>query len=1259
MFDVTPDDINQLNDVDLRELVGRLCEAELQRLGLSPAAVTWGGNQTAADGGLDVRVSLPSGTLIEGFVPRASTGFQVKKPDMPRAEIITEMRPGQAIRPVIQELADEAGAYIIVSSAGSTADSALRKREGALREALTGVRNAEKLQTEFYDRTRLATWVRCHSGLVIWVRSRVGRSLAGWQPYGPWSGKVEGVEAEYLLDDKLRLSFGQQSESSEQPMVQAIDKLRDKLSAPGSIVRLVGLSGVGKTRLVQALFDERIGQRPLSQSQAVYTNLSDDPDPQPVGMVSNLIANRMPAILIVDNCPPELHRRLSDLCLGAGSSVSVLTVEYDVRDDQPEGTQVVTLDTSSLELIDTLIQRRYPHLSQVDARTIAEVSGGNARIAIALADTVKHSESISGLSSEELFQRLFRQRHDSDNALLRAAQAFSLVYSFQGGALEGELAELPALAVLADQEARDMYRHVGVLLRRDLVQQRGQWRALLPHAIANRLAAFALEETPRDVIDRYLVGDGTGRLARSFSRRLSFLHEHPKAVAIAESWLAPGGLLGDVASLTEQGRAMFENIAPVSPEATLSALERVGDGAAIVWARHQSLLRSLAYDPPLFERSVRMLALAVVGAMTEQNTNQVSHTFESLFWIELSGTHASIAQRLGVIEELLTSVETKRRALGVTAMRQVFETSSISSFQQFDFGSRSRDYGYAPKSEIEASQWYHSALKLLERLADSHQALNAELRELLASTFRGLWHNAGVQGELVALFRRFSHAGFWREGWLACREVLHIDKEHLSADDFAQLSALENELKPSNTLEQVRAIVLGDRLNGYDLSELQEDSQGADERLVEFTYELATEVIGDAAAFAEILPELLRGGIRVWSFGRGLAKASSDARATWMSLAQVLEQIAQQHRSPDLFNGFLAELWDLDRELAQELLDSVLRQPAVLAFLPMLHSAIGLDERGIDRLQQAFLAGGVSIEALRSLSFWHSTTYTPGAPLKEFLLFIAKQHDGFDVALGILCGGILSNGSAKKVRDPKLLEVGQELLKDITFIQKNNHVRDRYLSEVVRACLSTPDAYPVAVLVAARLSQAVVANETTVFCNDGLFKALFESQPLAVLDALFSREECDERVGIRFFDRLHSNSGNLVDTLSSEALIEWCEVDCERRYPLAASFITFAYRPVATDPLIWSDHAKRILTLAPDAERVLAIFIERFKPRRWSGSRAALIEKNAKLLDDLACENTPHLIAIVAAAKARLADEILREHQWEAQKDRQEDERFE
>ena len=73
MFEITGDDIAALNDEDLRTFVGRLCEAELRRRSLPSSAVSWGGNQTATDGGLDVRVALGAGTSIDGFVPKPNT----------------------------------------------------------------------------------------------------------------------------------------------------------------------------------------------------------------------------------------------------------------------------------------------------------------------------------------------------------------------------------------------------------------------------------------------------------------------------------------------------------------------------------------------------------------------------------------------------------------------------------------------------------------------------------------------------------------------------------------------------------------------------------------------------------------------------------------------------------------------------------------------------------------------------------------------------------------------------------------------------------------------------------------------------------------------------------------------------------------------------------------------------------------------------------------------------------------------------------
>ncbi len=174
------DDIARLNDERLRAVVARLCEAELRSRDLCPSCVTWGGNQNAADGDIDVRVALPVGTALDGFVPRPVTGFQVKQQDMPRTEILHEMHPDGVVRSAIQTLADQSGAYIIVSSQGSTADTALSNRRDAMKEAMEGNPNAARLLLDFYDRTRIATWVRTHEVLIPWVREQSGRTITGW-----------------------------------------------------------------------------------------------------------------------------------------------------------------------------------------------------------------------------------------------------------------------------------------------------------------------------------------------------------------------------------------------------------------------------------------------------------------------------------------------------------------------------------------------------------------------------------------------------------------------------------------------------------------------------------------------------------------------------------------------------------------------------------------------------------------------------------------------------------------------------------------------------------------------------------------------------------------------------------------------------------------------------------------------------------------------------------------------------------------------
>ncbi len=68
---------------------------------------------------------------------------------------------------------------MIVSSKGSTADLRLIDGRDAMRAAAADLGCGTELHLDFYDRTRLATWVREYPGEILWLRNRIGQSLPG------------------------------------------------------------------------------------------------------------------------------------------------------------------------------------------------------------------------------------------------------------------------------------------------------------------------------------------------------------------------------------------------------------------------------------------------------------------------------------------------------------------------------------------------------------------------------------------------------------------------------------------------------------------------------------------------------------------------------------------------------------------------------------------------------------------------------------------------------------------------------------------------------------------------------------------------------------------------------------------------------------------------------------------------------------------------------------------------------------------------
>jgi hypothetical protein len=1265
MLEIIGNHIALLSDEDLRSLIGLLCEADLRKRGLPASAVTWGGNQTAKDGGLDVRVALRAGTAIEGFIPRAATGFQVKKSDMPPSAIGPEMKPKGMIRPVISALAQDSGAYIIVSANGSTADSALSDRRAAMAGAVTGMPEATKLELDFYDRNRIATWVREHAGMMLWVRTKIGKAIPGWRSHGAWSHRPASG-GDYLLDETVRIRSATANEGEGLSTLAGIHKLRDALREPGKVVRLVGLSGIGKTRLVEALFDVKIGERALDSALAVYTNVAEGPTPQPSGMASDLVAAGTRAVLVIDNCPPEVHRHLSEIARAPTSTISVITVEYDIREDQPEGTDVFELEPSSPALVEKLLAARFPKLSQVDRQTIAdaEFSGGNARIAIALAETVRPGESIKGLGDAELFKRLFEQRHGSNEPLDIIAQALSLVYSFDGENTKAD-GELAALGRLVGKSPSEMYRGAQELYRRDLAQARSVWRAVLPHAVANRLAAAALENIPLATIQTELIEGDSERLLKSFSRRLGYLDGSKQARSIVASWLKRGGLLADLAKMTGEQQAMFTNVAPAAPEAVLGALEAAlaTDNAETLEAcrTHVRLLRSLAYEAALFDRVVALLVkLATADKPALQETDP-ERALVTLFYVILSGTHAPVEQRLRWVESWLRSDDKRLRELGAQALGALMQTESFSPSHSFDFGAHSRDYGLWPRGPAALGHWFGLVLGVAEAFSLSNDPVAARVRKAIAAEFRGLWTNANCFDELERIAKAIAGDGFWRDGWIAARQTLRYDGKRLSPEIRERLAALEAHLRPKNLVHQVRGVVLDAKGSAVDLDDLEDgdDYQTVRARLEAAVTRLGTDVAHDPAAFAKLLPELVENSGKLRAFGHALALAADVPQALWAPLVRAFA--VSTKKNTQVLNGFLTGIQQRDDALADAMLDEAVTHPALAADFPVLQGSVTIDERGVARLRRALAHGTAPIGAYNNLAYGRSCDPIPGPTFRDLVLAIGERPGGEVVALDILAMRIFTDRSDKRLTVPETMEAGRKLLQ--AFELPNERTRDERIDHdlalVVSGCLEGSEGRQAAVKLCGRLIEGFDKRHLSPSDYADTMTALFKLHPSEMLDAFFAQGEKRRRRAVQTFALFMRHRANPLSAVPDELILAWSDKDPVTRYPLVAATATLFKRPNHQLPEAWTPLTTKLFAKAPDAKEVLAEIVHRLRPMSWSGSRATKMESRLRLLEQLDTGSKTQLIQAVSDAAASLRKDIATERKHETESERANSGRFE
>jgi len=785
---------------------------------------------------------------------------------------------------------------------------------------------------------------------------------------------------------------------------------------------------------------------------------------------------------------------------------------------------------------------------------------------------------------------------------------------------------------------------------------------------------LAIDSFPASVLIKDLVESASDRVAVSFSRRLGYLHDSKGARKIVQGWLEPGGRYGNVASLTDTGRQIFSNIAPVHQESALNALDRASQDPDFVSTNNRNrsyytkIARSLAYEPALFGQAVEVLQRFALAEPERYRDNSSRDMLRSLFFCHLSGTEARADHRSEFVQSLLRSENDGRLKLGLLLLDAALEGTHFLSSYGFYFGARKRGYGWSPRGIDDLLTWYHPFLEIAVEAGSDNSVRGREARVVLAKSVRGLW-NVGLQDEIATVVYALSTGDGWPEGWHAIRSILQWDKDNITEETCNHLRDLEKTLAPVALKATICAKVLSENIYLDDLDDEHDAAEAIVSRYSKSereSTELGKMVTCDDGLLAELLPEVMQrhdAGTKVWHFGFGVGLEILSADDLVVQIRNLVVDAAPGNVDLLFFRGFISGRHSVNPIEVNAFLDAALTDDVWGKRLPELQLQTKLDTAGYDRILRSLELGDTPIWQYRYLGFGRATDpLTVDQALALVYAIAAKENDGLSIAIDLLRMVI---HCAREKEDDYRRDLATATIRFVCKLDWPNAQSDidqvgHNVAEIIKYSLTAADAAHhvpemLCPLLAFKRSEVRAYSQ-----NDGeLLVPFLKSFPKQTLDAIYLPDEDGQyRTACKLVALLgRSENDTAIVHVPDDGLIEWCDISPDDRYLFAARTCRLFVNPpadlnTAVVGLALSDVAVRILASAGDKQAILRVLVNRFRPRSWSGSRSTILKQRLPLLAQMNPNDDPVLQSAIAGEEEKLRTEITTEETQEEAEER-------
>lgn len=968
-FQVRPDDILHLDSTQLVQLSRHLLLAEARKAGLRLRAVHVPLQITIPDGGEDCRILWEGGEPATDFLPARFCILQAKAgkltTDGYRKEVWAQKRLKKGQRPrlnrAVSDVLEKRGAYIVLTTSVLTGEDIDQRRQ-KIREGITecGADPSLAAEIDVYDANRLSDWVNSHPTVAVWLNSTIkGLPLGGLQSFESWGKSHDLANTPWADDDKPRFTLiSDDPSNSTLSFSHLVGAINSHLTEAKSSLRVVGAPGTGKSRAIHQTFKQVQSIADAIDQGAIifadYTIVGD----QLLAAALALAESQAVCILIIDECPHAVHMELRGLVERQGSQLRLLTIaaEGAIHGNPPQMT--IRVERAKNSLVEAMAKAGDHALTGMDVHYVAQLADGFPRMAV-LAIEALGRDGDPLRSVDSLLDRIVWGKREPNDEAARAIQAASL---FDVIKVAGEETDYEFIAVeLADMAPARFYEHIMRFKDdRGIVSQRGRFIQVQPLPLAARLAAKRLTQLPPGHLIKVFLKSSEA-LNQRLLDRLIWLDDSPHAKEFATS-LLDSGALGNLAALnTRFGAKCLNRLVHIHPRCALKTIENVLDTASdeelaavgpgrrnLVWA-----LERLVFSAEYFEPAARVLRRLATNESESNIGNNASGQFIHLYQLRLSGTEASPAPRLRVVDDGLASANLNERTVCVHALGKMLENAHFSRHggaETLGSGPPRRDW--QPSTWAEVFDFYRTALSRLKVIATTPGDPLAPLaRNKIAHNIRGLL--VPVLFDDVAGVVREVHAtiGYWPEVLASINDWLYFDGREAPTDFTAKVRAFYDELLPQDILDLAHLYTHAWQVAFHDPDTCYEPSTtGNHDWSIQQCQTLARQIAQDMflvqACLDRMVGQVLHSG---WYFGHALAENLQNPVAVF---EQMLERAENLERPVDgrLFRGFITGCEAVNPETAQKCIALGLKCEALKSEWVELLAAKTLADGDVDQI---------------------------------------------------------------------------------------------------------------------------------------------------------------------------------------------------------------------------------------------------------------------------------------------------------------------